>query len=195
MAAVARPAAGPPNRAKLLSGSVGAILNASGGVLIALGTLAILAILPRLAPTRGALPGRIAPPFSMEVAANGDIGRSISLADLKGHPVVLDFWASWCGPCALEAPVVSVVARRFLKHGVVVVGVNGSDPPDVIRAYAASKHLGYPMVLDVESRVAQRYGVDRLPTLVIIDKAGEVHAFVSGLVDESGIAELLLETL
>jgi alkyl hydroperoxide reductase subunit AhpC len=91
--------------------------------------------------------------------------------------------------------VVDRIARRFLKQGVVVIGVNGSDAAPVIRAYATGKQLGYPMVLDPDSRVAQSYAVDRLPTLVVIDKAGQVRASVSGLVDETGLSELLLEAL
>ncbi len=115
----------------------------------------------------------------------------MSVADLKGHPILLDFWASWCGPCAMEAPVVDRVARRYEKKGLTVVGVNVSDTPEVIRAYAAQKGLSYPMVLDPGSGASNRYGVHQLPSLVVIDKQGNVLAFLTGLVDEAALDDIV----
>jgi thiol-disulfide isomerase/thioredoxin len=168
----------------------GKILYPAIGVLLGLSALFGLAVLPRLA-RRNPLVGKDAPAFALPVAANGDEGARMSVAGLKGHPVVLDFWASWCGPCAAEAPVLDRLSRRYEKRGLVVLGVNVSDSPDVVRQYAQQKGLSYPQVVEHRSEVSDLYGVERLPSLVVIDKQGKVSAFFTGNVDESALDEVL----
>jgi cytochrome c biogenesis protein CcmG, thiol:disulfide interchange protein DsbE len=169
----------------------GKLLYPAIGVLIGLSALFGIAIRPRLVPQGGGMVGKPAPPLSLPVAANGTPGASMTLADLKGHPVLLDFWASWCGPCAMEAPVVDRVARRYEKKGLTVLGVNVSDTPAVVRAYAAQKGLSYPMVLDPGSNTSNRYGVQQLPSLIVIDKEGNVFAFLTGFVDEASLNDIV----
>lgn len=172
-----------------------AILHPALGVLIATTALVALAILPRIVPMSRGLQGRPAPVFALDVVANGATDARINLGDLRGRPILLDFWASWCGPCALEAPVVDRLARRYAKKGLVVVGVNTSDSPEVVRAYAARKGLSYPMVVDESGSVSAQYGVHHLPTLVIIDKQGNVQSFTPGLIDDASLSELVAGVL
>ena len=172
----------------------GKILYPAIAVLLALSALFGLAILPRLVPLAaqtGAMIGKPAPDLALPVVANGEVGSRISVADLKGHPVLLDFWASWCGPCAVEAPVIDRVARRYEKRGLVVVGVNVDDGPEIIKAYAAQKGLSYPMVMDVGKQGSRAYGVDKLPSLIVIDKQGKVLAFLTGMIDEASLNEII----
>jgi len=161
------------------------------GLALAAGVAALLglAVLPRLVPQSGGMVGKPAPALQLSVAANGIVGSQMSLAELKGKAVLLDFWASWCGPCAMEAPIVDRVARRYGHKGLVVMGVNVDDSPEVVRAYAEKKGLSYPMVMDVGKRASLLYGVDKLPSLILIDKQGNVHAFMTGLVDEASLNE------
>ena len=174
----------------------GKILYPAIAVLIGLSGLFGLAILPRLAPGTGGLQGKMAPAFTLPVAANGKgagtgAAEQMSLADLKGHPVILDFWASWCGPCAMEAPVLARLARRYESKGLVVVGVNASDPAGVIKQYATQKGLSYPMLLDAGNDVFESYGVKSMPSLVILDKEGKVMAYLVGTVDEASLDEIV----
>ena len=173
----------------------GKILYPAIGVLIGLSALFGVAIRPRLMPGGGGMVGKPAPALALPVAANGEPGSQMSLADLKGHPVLLDFWASYCEPCAVEAPIVDRVARRFGKHGLVVMGVNGGDTPDTIRAYATQKGLSYPMVVDAGGEVSAKYGVDKIPSLVVIDRQGQVLAYLSGIVDEAALNEIVRAAL
>jgi cytochrome c biogenesis protein CcmG, thiol:disulfide interchange protein DsbE len=173
----------------------GKILYPAIAVLLGLSGLFGLAILPRLAPSDRGMVGKRAPEFTLPVAANGDPGARMSVADLKGRPVILDFWASWCGPCALTAPVLDRLSRRYEKEGLVVLGVNGSDSPAVIQAYTAKKGLSYPTVADMRSEVSDRYGVDKLPSLVVIDKEGNVLAYLVGVIDESSLNEIITAAL
>ncbi|APR85297.1 Thioredoxin family protein [Minicystis rosea] len=153
------------------------------------GALISLAVLPRLVPETHGMVGKPAPDVVLSVAANGQVGKELRLADLKGQAVLLDFWASWCGPCAMEAPVVDRVARRFEKKGLVVMGVNVDDTPEVIRAYTAKKKLGYQMVIGRDA--SRKYGVEKLPSLVVIDRQGNVQAFLTGMVDEESLSEIV----
>ena len=192
----------------------GKLLYPAIAVLIGLSALFGVAIRPRLVLQGGGMVGKPAPELSLPVVANGagagiagsvanglaasavgPAGAQMSLANLKGHPVLLDFWASWCGPCAIEAPIVDRVSRRFEKKGLVVLGVNVSDTPDVVRAYAAQKGLSYPMVLDPGSTVSGRYGVKQLPSLVVIDRQGNVLAFLTGMVDEAALNDIVTAAL
>src|SRR5262249_1711701 len=129
----------------------GKILYPAIAVLLGLSALFGLAILPRLG-VQGQMVGKPAPALSLPVAANGTPGTRRRLADLKGRAVLLDFWASWCGPCAIEAPVVDRLARRYEKKGLVVMGVNVSDTPEIVRRYTEQKGLSYPMVMDADNR-------------------------------------------
>jgi cytochrome c biogenesis protein CcmG/thiol:disulfide interchange protein DsbE len=177
----------------------GKILYPAIAVLIGLSALFGVAIRPRLVLPGGGMVGKPAPELTLPVVANTLKGAGptaqASLADLKGHPVLLDFWASWCGPCAVEAPVVDRVSRRFERKGLVVLGVNVSDTPDVVRAYAAQKGLSYPMVMDPGSGVSNRFGVKQLPSLVMIDKQGNVMAFLTGVVDEAALNDIVTAAL
>ncbi len=169
----------------------GKILYPAIAVLIALSALFGVAIRPRLMPQGSSMIGKPAPEVSLPVVANGTVGERMTLADLKGRPVLLDFWASWCGPCEMEAPVVDRMARRFEKKGLVVIGVNVDDNAKVIRAYASRKGLSYPMVIDVGKLASLSYRVDKLPSLVVIDRQGQVLAVLTGLVDEASLTDIL----
>ena len=173
----------------------GKILYPAIAILLALSALFGLAILPRLTPSSHAMIGKPAPDAAFAVAANGDPGATMRLAELKGRPVLLDFWASWCGPCAVEAKVVDRLARRYEKKGLVVMGVNVDDPPEVIRQYAAQRGLSYPMVVDTNKRASALYGVEKLPSLVVIDKEGKVLSYLVGMVDEASLNEILATAL
>ncbi len=173
------PAAKPPY-------SVAALV---GGI-----ALVALLVMPRLAPAQSGMIGKPAPDLTLPVAANADASGPLRLATLRGRPVVLDFWASWCGPCAVQAPILDRIARRYEKQGLVVIGIDVDDPPDKARAYAKAKGLSYPIVID-PGEASKRYGVDKLPSLVVIDREGRVAGYFSGVVDEASLDEIVAATL
>ena len=156
------------------------------GALLALCALVGLVIMPRLAPAGGKLSGRPAPDFSLPVIANGDPGARVKLSELRDKVVVLDFWASWCGPCAMQAPILERIAQRH-RDDVVVLGINVCDSPQVARSYVRNKRLSYPNVADDEGEVQAKYGASTLPTVVLIDRSGNIHTFVQGMLREAAI--------
>ncbi len=163
--------------------------------LLGLGVLGGLSLMPRVVGGGSPLEGKPAPDAIFAVAANGDPGARMQIEDLKGHPVVLDFWATWCGPCAAQAPILDRIARRYEKQGLIVLGVNAHDPPAKARSYAEKKGLSYPIVIDAGQEAAQRYDVQNLPSLVVIDREGRVVRYMTGLVDEASLDEIVAATL
>lgn len=169
----------------------GKILYPAIGVLIGLSALFGLAVMPRLVLGQGGMVGKPAPDFTLPVAANGDAGARMQLAELKGRPVVIDFWASWCGPCAVQAPILDRLARKYEGRGLVVLGVNIDDPPAVAKEYARRKGLSYPILVDPSDQAAVKYGVSKLPSVIVVDRQGNVTSFLTGVVDEPSLDEAI----
>lgn len=161
--------------------------------LIVLGLLLAVAWFPRLGLGLGKhhLVNQPAPDFSLEVVHNGEANSKIRLSELQGKPVLIDFWATWCGPCKIEAPILSRVAERYKDRGLVVLGVNTGDRPGLAPLFAKSKQLSYPILFDATHDVADLYDVTALPTLVLVGKDGKVRSVHSGLVDENTLDTLV----
>jgi thiol-disulfide isomerase/thioredoxin len=123
------------------------------------------------------LVGKPAPDFTLDLLG----GKSFHLADAKGKVVLLDFWATWCGPCLQAMPQVEAVAEEFKDKGVVLVAVNLQEEPKQISAML-ERHKMHPTVaLDRDGGVAQKYEANAIPQTVIIDKEGKVaRLFVGG---------------
>jgi thiol-disulfide isomerase/thioredoxin len=138
--------------------------------------------------------GKPAPDVTLPVAANGDDGARMQISSFKGQPVVLDFWATWCGPCNVQAPILDRVARRYEKRGVVVLGINAGEPPELARSFASKKGLSYPILID-DGSAQQAYGVGSLPSLVVIGKDGKVLAYLTGVIDEGSLDEIVAASL
>ncbi len=129
-------------------------------VLLLLGASVLFAtaVLPRLEPAAAKLRGTDAPDFTLPVVYGGLPDSRVHLSDLRGKAVVLDFWASWCGVCQSQAPILDRVARQLQAENVVVIGVNTGDRPDQAVAFARSRSLSYASVLDDGSVAAQATG-------------------------------------
>jgi cytochrome c biogenesis protein CcmG, thiol:disulfide interchange protein DsbE len=183
-------------------------LHAAAGTrttLVALGLvllfLAGLVALPRvLAFHQGSLVGGDVPEFSLALAANGGAlggdGAPVTMSQLRGHAVLLDFWATWCPPCRAEAPIVDRISRRWSDRGVVVVGVDTdtADQGDP-REFALAHGLTYPIVRDLSGAASRSYQIESIPTLVVVSRSGKVVAVRTGITDDTEIERLLERAL
>ncbi len=130
-------------------------------------TAALLLSVPALA---GA-PGAAAPQFSL--AARG--GQNVSLAQYKGQVVMINFWASWCGPCRQEMPLLESIYKKYNKLGFTMLGVNVEPDSNAANAWLKETPVSFPILYDTESKVSKLYDVAGMPTSVIIDRAGKVR--------------------
>jgi peroxiredoxin len=119
-----------------------------------------------------------APGFELPLADGS--GETLSLADLEGRVVVLDFWSTTCPPCLREMEDLKVLWRRMKPRGVTVVGVStGDESPSQIARFGNDRGVDYPLVVD-RGAVAATYQVSSLPTLYVIDGNGRIASAHSG---------------
>jgi peroxiredoxin len=106
------------------------------------------------------------------------------LKSQAGKVVLLDFWATWCGPCVEAMPKVDAVANKFAGRGLVFRAVNGGEDADTIKQFLQTAKLNVPVVLDQDNSIAQAYLVEGIPQTVLIGKDGKVQAVHQGYSDQ-----------
>jgi len=162
------------------------------GALLALSALFGLVVMPRLGQGSHFL-DKPAPDFELPVVANGASSEArVKLSQLHDKVVILDFWATWCGPCAQQAPILDRLARRYDQE-VVVLGINVGEAPHVAASYARAKGLSYPILADPEGAAQQVYEATALPTVVVIDRKGNIASFNRGVVRQAELERTLRE--
>jgi cytochrome c biogenesis protein CcmG/thiol:disulfide interchange protein DsbE len=128
--------------------------------------------------------GETAPDFALTLLD----GTQITLSELRGQVVVLNFWASWCSPCRREAPALQSVWESYQDQGVAFVGVTYRDAKDASLAFIDEYGLTYPNGLDEMGRISGDYGVTAVPETYVIDRAGQVSWFRIGEVQADELA-------
>ena len=106
-------------------------------------------------------------------------GQRMRLSDLHGHPVLLDFWASWCGPCRHELPGIVKLAEEYRDQGLIVLGVN-AEGKGTARAFAAKNGLNFAILDDSDRQTNRAYRVRAIPAVFLIDSEGKVVRFLLG---------------
>ena len=111
-----------------------------------------------------------APTFTLERLD----GPAVSLEQLYGRVVVVEFWATWCGPCRSSLPSLEVIAKRYRGRDVQVLLVNVSEQPESVRMWLEGRYEAAAVLMDHEGRVSGAYGVSGIPRLFIIDRDGRL---------------------
>lgn len=177
--------------------------TAAGGVKLRrlpLGYLVVAATLPlvlllllglflvsRAPASPGAVVGSRAPDFTL---ADLD-GQPIRMADLRGRPVVVNFWASWCGPCVEEFPLLREASARHADDGLAVIGVIFEDGSERARGFMQRNGGTWPAAMDPGRRVADAYGILSVPETFFIGRDGTVVARQIGQLSAASLEEKL----
>lgn len=135
------------------------------------------------------LRGQKASPFVLKAL---DGGRPVDMKELKGRPVVINFWASWCGPCKMEHPVLEWGSREF-GHQAHFLGVVFEDTDDNARRFLAQMGASFPQLSDPLSSVAVDYGVAGVPETYFIDPEGVIRGKHVGPIDPQTLANWIKE--
>lgn len=130
--------------------------------------------------------GHPAPDFTL----TGVTGEPVTLAALRGQPVVLNFWATWCPPCRAELPELQAASER-LQGQVAIVGVNQAEDAERVRTFVMDLGLTFTMPLDERGQVSRAYNVRSLPTTFFIDRTGVIRRIQSGALTEATLAQAL----
>jgi cytochrome c biogenesis protein CcmG/thiol:disulfide interchange protein DsbE len=148
------------------------------GIAIAGGLLAVLFVGLGKDPQHieSPLVGHPAPPFALQAVGSG---QTIDLTRLRGRPIVVNFWATWCLPCYQEHPVL-VENARAIGSDVQFLGVVFNDSEDKIMTFLRQRGSAYPTVLDAQGKTAIAYGVGGVPETFFIDRQGVIVAKFAG---------------
>jgi thiol-disulfide isomerase/thioredoxin len=152
------------------------MLVAAGGVLL---YRSVYRSGPRLAT--GIEIGRPAPEFKLPDLS----GNAVSLAQYQGKIVLVDFWATWCGPCRLSMPVLEDLQKEY-PNELVLLAVNLQEPLDEVRQYVTAQRIRSRVLLDEEGRVGTVYGSESIPMQVLIDQKGIVRDIRMGFSQDLG---------
>jgi cytochrome c biogenesis protein CcmG/thiol:disulfide interchange protein DsbE len=122
--------------------------------------------------------------------------RPLSLTDLRGKVVIVNFWASWCLECRPEMPALESLHRELASRGLAIVGINAREDSRTVARYAEELRLTFPLVVDPAGKINNLYGVIGLPTTFVVGRDGRAVAFGVGSRDwQSRPARALLEAL
>jgi cytochrome c biogenesis protein CcmG, thiol:disulfide interchange protein DsbE len=133
----------------------------------------------------GLQPGATAPDFALVL----DDGSHLRLSDLRGRPVVINFWATWCGPCRLEMPELMRAATE--DPDLVMLAVNVQEAQETVAPFANDFAMVTPVVIDLEGSIQTLYGVRGLPTTYFIDRSGRIGAAYPGILTPALLEERL----
>ena len=137
---------------------------------------AMVAALSLALPALAGPAGAPAPSFTL--ASRG--GQDVSLAQYKGQVVMLNFWASWCGPCRQEMPLLESIYKKYNRLGFTLIGVNVEPDSNAANEWLKQTPVSFPILYDKDSKVSRMYDVAGMPSTVIIDSAGKVRVLHRG---------------
>jgi len=118
-------------------------------------------------------------------------GRALGPRDFPGQVVVVDFWATWCGPCQIQARILESMVGDYKGKGVQFLAANVGEDEATVKSFLQKKPFPYPVLLDPDDAVSSNLGVYALPTLMIVDKKGKISYIQPGVADAPTLRKVL----
>ncbi len=156
------------------------ILAATGAVILLLAAALILwwAGLPQI-PTLD-----IVPAFEKTTLD----GQPLKIDTELGHPLVINFWATWCIPCIIEMPLLEEASQANQNTGLLILGIDAGEDRPQVSGWIAENGISFPIVIDEDGSLERRYGVRGYPTTFFIDRQGRIQRVVEGPLSEEALA-------
>jgi len=134
-----------------------------------------------------------APAAAPDFALPARDGGELRLSDLRGQVVMINFWATWCGPCRQEMPLLEQIHAKYEPLGFTLLGVNVEPDSEEARAWLTTVPVTFPILFDRDNAVSESFGVEAMPSSVLIDREGRVRHVHRGYKpgDESVYADLI----
>jgi len=129
--------------------------------------------------------GSLAPDFTLPTLDGG----AVTLSQLRGHPIIINFWASWCVPCRAEAPELQRAHEQYRAQGLIILGMNdtSTDTRDNASAFVKEFHLDYAIPMDEKGEVSNLYRVPGLPTTFFVDAQGVIRNLIMGQLNRADL--------
>lgn len=122
----------------------------------------------------------MAPNFTLKSRS----GKNIKLSELRGRVVMINFWASWCGPCRREMPVLEKLYKKYKSLGFVILGVNVDDKPEQAEYFLKQVKISFPILFDRDKKISEKYAVTAMPSSFFIDRDGILRSEHKGYLPE-----------
>jgi peroxiredoxin len=120
--------------------------------------------------------GVTAPDFKLKTPQ----GKNLSLRSFRGKPVLMNFWATWCGPCVEEMHILQQISKEWSNKGLIILGINEGDPANKVTGFMQRYEIAFPVLMDGDQEVARLFSVRYMPTSVLIDKDGVIQVVAFG---------------
>ncbi|HSH01271.1 MAG TPA: redoxin domain-containing protein [Anaerolineae bacterium] len=145
---------------------------------------------PQADATTAPLAGYLAPTFTLDTIT----GQPYDLVELRGQPVVLNFWATWCPPCRQEMPFFQAASKKFNGQAT-LLSINQGETNAQVTEFAIGYGLTYPLLMDPTNNVNQTYRIRSLPTTVFIDRHGRIAKIHIGIISQAVLEDEIQQLL
>ena len=135
--------------------------------------------------------GNMAPDFQLQNLT----GQTVKLSDFRGKPVLLNFWATWCGPCRSEMPYLQQISDNSAATGLVMLAVDAGENATVVQKFMTELNLTIPVLLDTDKAVSKSYSITAIPSTFLIDKNGVIQKKILGAFPDKQAIENSLKSI
>lgn len=135
----------------------------------------LFSLLLTVSATAGNLQGK-APDFTLK----SNTGKNLKLSEFRGQVVMLNFWASWCGPCRQEMPLLDQIQKRYSGLGFTILGVNVEEDSNQAKAMLREVPVTFPILFDTNNKASKLYNVSAMPSTILIDRDGNLRYLHKG---------------